>query len=464
MNSPDFQNLPTRLGIYTLTRHIGTGANTHLYLATQSHVERGVVIEVLPPGCTHEEVELFLATARARVAVPLPHVTQVVESMVTDDVWYLTQERPEGRNIAGLAKEKGSLSATQICHIIEAAAAMYRAAEERNVAAGGLAVHDIYAEADDRIHFLSPVQAGEHSAEATAVQQQALASVLQAYLPHSGPGQSRVATLTDWMLNGYEGSYLGWDSLAETARMIREQIAPQLRREHVSGLGGKTRGAIVRESKRNRRKNKRILALAGIGAAAVVAAAILGALTSPDTPDYLPANDGSTILCRQGNRRVEVAVSPVSIGEYKEFLNVFESGNRLNRDERRRLLADIPADGSTRSPAEWDAQWAAATQGRKYKGEPLSLSSPVRGVSYWDALVYARYKRAELPGAALLVAARREGNAEISVCEWTTDQSPATDIYKAGSIILPAQPGEPALLEPDRSARNTQYGFRLVYP
>lgn len=52
MAKPDFQHLPTRLGVYTLTREIGRNATTTLYLATQSHVERGVLVEVLnPEGC-----------------------------------------------------------------------------------------------------------------------------------------------------------------------------------------------------------------------------------------------------------------------------------------------------------------------------------------------------------------------------------------------------------------------------
>ncbi|MBR7110180.1 MAG: hypothetical protein IKC90_09075 [Akkermansia sp.] len=75
MNSPDFQKLPTRLGVYTLTRHIGNRGEAALYLATQSHVERGVVVEVLPPASDHEAVQAFLASARARVAVSLPYVT-----------------------------------------------------------------------------------------------------------------------------------------------------------------------------------------------------------------------------------------------------------------------------------------------------------------------------------------------------------------------------------------------------
>lgn len=465
MSRPDFEHLPTRLGVYTLTRHIGSAGEAALYLANQSHVERGVVVEALPYGSDHAAVERFLASARARVAVQLPHVTQVFESMVSDDIWYLTQERPEGRNIGRIAKEKGSLTATQVCVIIEAAAALYHAAAERNVAAGGLPLHAIYMSADSRVSFLSPVQVGEHAAEAVEAQQRALAAVLQPLLPkHGTPGQSRVSTLVDWLANGYEGSHLEWTALADTAATVREQLAPQLRKEHVAGLSGKTRGAVVRQSKRNRKKLIKSAIIAGISACVVLAAAITGAVMAPSAGEPLPANDGSTILCTQGNRTVKVAVRPVTIREYREFLLDFESETKLNKDQRRHLLTDVPKDSGSRRPADWEALWAAANNGKKYNGEPLSLDSPVRGVSYWDALVYARYRGAELASARVLMAAREQGGAEVSVCEWTTTICPESDIYKAGTIILPAEKTAESTLEPDRSARDPRYGFRLVYP
>ena len=447
MSKPDFQHLPTRLGVYTLTRHIGSAGEAELYLANQSHVERGVVVEALPYGSGHEAVERFLASARARVAVMLPHVTQVFESMVSDDIWYLTQERPEGRNIDRIAKEKGSLTPTQLCAIIEAAAALYNAAAERNVAAAGLPLHAIYMSADSGVSFLSPVQVGEHVPELVEEQQRTLAAVLLPFLPAQGtPGQSRVATLVDWMENGYDGTRLEWSALADTAATVREQLAPQLRKEHVAGLGGKTRGAVLRQSKRNRRKLVKTAIMAAIGACVVVAAAVAGAVMAPAEAEPLPANDGSTIR------------------EYREFLLDFESETKLNRDQRRRLLTDVPKDSVDRKPADWDALWAAANNGKKYNGVVLSLDSPVQGVSYWDALVYARYRGAELPSARLLMTARELGGAEVSVCEWTTGTSPETDIYKAGTIILPADKEAESTLEPNRAARDPRYGFRLVYP
>lgn len=465
MNSPDFPELPTKLGEYTLNRLIGRRESTSLYYAKQSHVERGVVIEVLSAGGGHAAVESFLELARARVAVALPHVSQVFESMVSDEVWYLTQAMPDGRNIARIAREKNGLTVKQICHIVEAAAAMYRAAEERNVATGLLAVHDIYMRSDDHVNFLSPVLVGAYDPESYIAQQQALAAVLYPLLPQNGvPGQSRVATLAYWMSNGYETGFLTWEELAQTAAMLREQVEPRFLQNHRSGAAAQTRGAVVRQSKRNRRRTLKIIRYSGLAVLLAVAGAVAGALSTPNSGDPLPANDGSTILCREGMQEFEVAVRPVTIGEYKEFLQAYEGDKVLSRDDRRRLLADVPADGSTRRPLHWEGQWDAALAGKSFKGEVLSLDSPVRGVNYWDAFVYARYKRAQLPSGRLLHTARVKGGAEVSVCEWTTNTAPQNDIYRAGSIILPDKVGTPALLEPNRNERKMQYGFRIVYP
>lgn len=463
MNSPQFETLPTRLGVYTLARCIGQRADAALYFATQSHVERGVVVEVLRPGAEHETVEAFLASARARVAVALPHVTQVFESMVSDDIWYLTQARPEGRNIARVAQEKGCLTAMQICVIVEAAADLYCAAAEKNVAAGPVAPYGVYMSADDRVSFLSPVQPGEHHEELTVAQQQGLAAVLSPFLPKEGtPGYSRILTLMDWLTNGYEGSVVDWSALKNTASTVREQLAPLLKKNQISGLNVKTRGAVERQFKRNRRKLIKNLIIAGGCLGVTIVAAIAGVIFSPSTGEILPANDGSTITCRQDDAVVKVAAKPVSIREYDDFLRVFEE--QLSRDSRNRFLRDVPASVLSFRPIDWNNQLLAANRGKVYNGRPLTPDSPVTGISYWGALVYARYHNATLPSAALLQAARVAGNAEVSVCEWTADVAPAEGIYAEGAVLLPADKHARPLVEPDRTARKPEYGFRIVYP
>ena len=464
MAKPDFQHLPTRLGVYTLTREIGRNATTTLYLATQSHVERGVLVEVLnPEGCSATEVESFLSTVRARVAVHLPHVSQVFESMVSDEIWYVTLERPDGFNLTKLAQEKRSLSPMQVCAVIQAAVDLYRNAAEQNVAAGPLSADSIFMSGKEEVSFLSPVLAGEHSAELTAKQMDGLAAALKPVLPQNGvPGQSRVATLVSWIAEGYEGQRLDWEGISTTATTICEQLTPQLRAEHVSDMRTKTRGAIVRESKRERRRMQRYIWMGAAAALTTVICGIAGCLSAPDEVPPLPPNDGTYIHCRSGNSAVRVAAQPVSIREYKEFLEAMNNPDRIPKERRRQLNKDVPQNCTNHTPFEWEQQLKATRSGVKYRGELLTEDSPVRGLSYWNALVCARYYKAKLPGAELLQAAHREGGATGTQHEWTTGKRNATTLFAEGYILL--SPAGPPVLEADRATKSHLYGARLVYP
>ena len=465
MDKPDFNHLPTRLGVYTLTRHIGSMQATELYLATQSHVERGVIVEVLRPGIAGKEVDFFLSMARAKVAAHLPHVCQVFESMVSGDVWYITQELPKGKSLARVQQEARNLSPTQVCAVIEAAAALYIAGAEAGVALGGLMPFAVYLRGEQMVEFLSPVVSGSHTEVAVATQMETLAATLQPLLPTGGvPGQSRVATLVDWLAHGYEGNRLDWPTIANTAATVREQLAPTLKREHVAGLSGKTRGSFMREFKRNRRKMLRTCIYAGIALAGIVGCFVAGILCAPDSVPSLPANDGSRIACMGKNGSLYVAATPVSLQEYNHFLAVMQDESQFSVDALRDLTRDVPAEHVSFKPVDWDLQWKAAKQGGKYRGQQLSPDSPVRGVCYWDALVYARFRKAELPDAALLQTARNACATPPAVAEWTTDTYAGTELYKSGRVLLPAGWATYPVIAPDAATRNPDYGFRLVYP
>ncbi len=465
MAKPDFQNLPTRLGVYSLTRHIGQNANTALYLATQSHVERGVIVEVLNPESSQEEVEHFLNTVRARVAVHLPHVCQVFESMVSDEIWYLTLERPEGRNLTKIIHEKRSLSSLQVCAVISAAAELYLNAQEQGVAAGLLSTDYIFMNGEQGVSFLSPVIPGVHSQELIPLQMDALAAALYPVLPQGGvPGQSRVATLMDWMANGYEGQRLDWSSIAETANTIREQLAPQLRREHVRGLSGITRGAVVRQNLRTRRKFIRNMWYAGAGVVICLITGIAGCLCAPDNVPLLPPNDGIFIHCRAGNATVRVAAQPVTIREYKEFLSTFNDRDKTPRERKNQLRKGVPQACLNHTPLEWEQQLRAAREGKEFHGVVLTEDSPVRGLCYWDALVYARYSGGSLPEAELLQAAHKECTGKADLYEWTSGKRSATTLFTEGFILLnPTKIGAPTI-EGSRDKRSLRYGARVVFP
>ena len=88
---PIFPQLPSKLGLYTVTERLGSRQYSELYNAYQSYVDRGVILEALRPGCDEARANYFLAAAQARAAVNLPGVSPVLESAQSGSIIYLLQ-------------------------------------------------------------------------------------------------------------------------------------------------------------------------------------------------------------------------------------------------------------------------------------------------------------------------------------------------------------------------------------
>lgn len=465
MSTPEYNNLPTQLGDYTLTHHIGQQGQSHLYRAKQSHVERGVIVEVLNTGISEETTAIFLENVRAKVAARIPHVCQVFEALTEDGVWYMTQAHPEGKNLVQLQQEGTQLTPIQLCMIAESVAALYTHTTGHNLAAGPLYAHSIFLKGDNVISFLSPVLSGEPTEEHTHVQMTALAGILTENLPPQGtPGRSRLEVLIDWMANGYEGTRIDWSAVAHTASTIRKQLTPKLSIKNVAGVQNKTAGAVVREIQRNRKKSNTNLIIAGVGGAICLFAFGAGFIMAPKTPEALPANDGTNILCKYGSKEFDVSAKPISIKEYREFLRDIKNEKKVPREQLLRLRNGIPGGYLNFTPAHWSEQWKAANEGGRFNNSAVTIDSPVRGISYWDALLYARYHGAELPDAKLLQTARAQDNSDPAVCEWTTTECASTNLLPKSSILLPDYNGNGSIMEPDREAKNLRYGFRIAKP
>ncbi len=463
MSEPDFQNLPTRLGVYTLTELLGSHSISDFYLATQSHMERGVVVQVLRPGSDKTVVDYFLRMVRAKSAAELPRVSRVLESMMSGNVWFLTHERPEGRSLAEMARDGVQLSVKQVCRLISAAAELYNAAHGRDIAMGPLHPDSIYVHGEDDVHFLSPVLPGKEEATSLHVQMVGLADALEPVLPHNVPGQTRVATLVQWIREGYEGEHLDWNAVGSTAAIICEQVTPLLNRDAVQHMSSRT-VALKVESIRARRQMRRNIILGSVGALVVLAMAGLGVLCAPGAGGSLPARDNGYVYClaEDGQTTVRVMDRPVSIREYQRFLAEFEDPN-MGINRRNAINRGVPADCGAHTPADWLAQQQAAEKHAEWQGMKLSLDSPVRGVSWWDAVAYANYAGGGLPPAAMLEAVRGEVGGEPRAEEWTATQTPAGAVYPAGRVVLPAA-GQETFLETDDKARSVRRSFRITLP
>lgn len=444
---PIFPELPASLGVYTLAQLLETREDGDLYTATQSHVERAVVVEVMRPGATREDEARFLESARMRVAADsLPNVAQVYESLKADGLWFLTQELPQGRSLAELAAAGERLSVRAVCRIIETAARIYALCAAAGLATREPSAASVYVDETDTPRFLSPVTAARGAAATPdAVDMAALANALQGVRPKDVAGANRSLTLLHWMREGYEGQLLDWDTIGASARTVLEQLGE-------NGEESAETAPSDASLKRHRRKERRKMLLkAGhlllLGGIACVCA-LTGLLFPVDRVEKLPAVHGEHVYVRTPGTRGLTAVlsAPVTYGEYGRFLKAWAD---MPADERAELCKGFYHMVDDPTP-----------QGRE---EEDGDDTVVTGITYYAALAYARYMKAELPTAAQLQAALPL--APFPGQEWVRSEKgdlPA-DLAPEGALMM-MQTGEPYAprLITDPQYRDNQTSFRIT--
>lgn len=459
--TPVFPELPADLGVYTLTRLLGTHATCDRYIARQSHVERSVVIEVLRPGSTKEILDSFLRTARMRVAAKVPHVSLVLETMVSGDIWYITSECPEGTPLSQLREDGRHLGTVQACTVIQRVGELYEHCARKGFSTEVLTPDSIFVREDGGVTFLSPLVAGVAAPELHGRQLDALAATLRDISPEGETGQTRIATLLEWLGQSFDGQRMEWQAVVSMAEYIKESVAP-------SPAGDKTRKLLAEtpyaRKRRLRQYRRSILKYAFITSVCLLGAggiSMLGCVISPLFPGAtLPAVGGDYVCCRTNETVVAVMSSPVSIGQYREFLEAYAN---MPAKKRSAVNKGIPAAETDHTPAEWERQLRSVEGTAEWQGRKLYPDSPVCGVSYWDAMAYANYRGASLPSSDLLYTVRKA--TELPPCEeWSDTTLSSGTIYERAILVLPAKGSETPRPESDTSEKKLNRSFRIVLP
>lgn len=447
-----FSELPHTLGVYTLTRLVEQRENSALYEAQQTHVDRAVVLEILQPGVSHAEEVAFLAQARHRVATSgMPHVADVFESLRAEGIWFLTQELPPGRSLADIAAAGEKLSVLHICCVIAAAAEMYAGFQQAGLSAMPLAPSSIYVEESGEIHFLSPLVEGQPNNP--AAQMQATAAALWAACPEEKePGLGRAVTLLQWLNEGYEGNFLEWSELKGTADTIITQLRQNARPDSSKPFLLRLKEQVERHP--NVQQARSFLSKWGsyLGAAAgvVVVMSCMGTMFGMGAPETVGAEGETGIHCQQAGKNEVVMRYPVTVQDYADFIQAFEE---LDDDEKQELTAALPGKCESLPPMNWEQQWE--------HGDP---DSPVTGVSYWQALLYARHQGGDLPTANQLQAVLNTVPGYLDM-EWsrTVQNSPLPGIYSGAASLVVGMQGNLIPIG-SREWCDPRCGFRITLP
>ncbi|MBR5331619.1 MAG: hypothetical protein IKV13_09035 [Akkermansia sp.] len=444
---PIFPDLPHQLGVYTLTRLLELRANTALYEAHQPHVERAVVLEVLSPSASHDEEVHFLAQARLRVASSeLPHVAQVYESQCIEGHWLLSQELPRGKSLADLAADGWPLSVPHLCNIIRAAAEMYELCGMVELNAMPLASSSIYVETQDIPHFLSPLAEGE--SYTPQQQMQALAAALWRLLPQQQEsGLGRVSTLLQWLHEGYEGEWLSWKSIGDTASTILNQLETSRKQAAENTLHHKlTHNRLLLKTRQFIRMWGTYLCVC---CTLIITLTCLGSLFGIAEPQHLAAASGADFRCHQDGKDYRLSSHPVTVAEYAQFLQEFAAAPEA---EQSALLEQIPVEPDSLEPENWDQQ----------QNHP---EAPVCGVTYWQAHLCAAFRGGELPSANLLQLLLQQKLSYPCLQEWSRTEmdTPLPEIYDGKVYLLIDAAGNVSPVS-DRNWSAPTAGFRIAFP
>lgn len=451
--NPIFTGLPTKLGLYMLEELLSAHEHTELYAATQSYVDRAVVIEVLRPDSPPDVAAQFQENIRRRASVSLAHVSPMLESVQTGTFSYLIQERPRGYSLVSLAKQGKLLSYSEGFSLVHAVAELYATCHEKGLAAAPPSAASIYMDGTE-FTFLSPVEAGVADEAHRDAQMKGLAEVLELILPPEVLGKSKLSVVVYWLKNGYGGAALEWAPLLSALATLRGKKGAG----HVSAQ--RSDKSILHFFKKRYMKRALRAVYAHrlpliFGALAVLAIGCAGFFfaTPLSSPRQLPAVTEHDVCCSFEDRVWCVRSAPVSLGEYANFLKAYAA---MNKGQQQRLHEGMPPDITEHQPMDWEKQLASARGGGK-----SPENTPVQGVSFWDALAYARYAGEQLAPLELVQTARKHARQKQTIEEWTSTRISEFLPYRAHVIICPAQ-GDSLLRSAELKTRFPQRGFRTA--
>lgn len=434
-----FTELPQQVGDYTLHTLLGTQYDRDFYAAHQNHVEREVIVEIIDAATTSISSEYFVEATRARVSALIPKVMPVYEASQVGNYWLVSQERPKvGRPLTELIAQRESLSILSLCRLLEQVCNLYLYCLAHKIHTTVLTANSIYMIEEDQFCFLSPVRAPIGDKVSRATKMAYLADAIIPLIPHDVPGRTRFRTVVSWLQVGFEGQILTWGSIASTASLIIEQLYPELAIDLIS------------ESNRellHRHRSKRFYQshfFAGaIALAFGVTLALVSALVEPKSYD---SEEFSEFVINE--KTIIVQSRPVSVQEYRQFLIKL---SRMSETELAKLHKGTPLTNYNHKPSNWSKQIQALQ-------DKDASPSPVHSVSYWDALIYAKVNKAQIPTTAQLQHIKQETDNN-QFAEWTKD-SQDLPLYQKSYIIINAEGDIERITDPKQCSPNTT--FRII--
>jgi len=113
-----------KLGKYELVKKLGEGATSTVYLGRDPFAQRAVAIKVASPGILHDPEKgklyssLFLNEASLIGKLNHPHIAQIYDAVVTDDICYIVMEYVPGGTLEAHAQPGYLLPVDRVVELV----------------------------------------------------------------------------------------------------------------------------------------------------------------------------------------------------------------------------------------------------------------------------------------------------------------------------------------------------------
>lgn len=121
---------------YLILRRLGEGGMGVVYLAQHQSLDRLAAVKFLPAEMAHDEafVELFLREAKAAAKLAHPNIVDVHDAgVVGENIYYFIMEYVEGRELASILKDMGTIPPAQAAEYIRQAASALAYAHKKKI-------------------------------------------------------------------------------------------------------------------------------------------------------------------------------------------------------------------------------------------------------------------------------------------------------------------------------------------
>ena len=138
----------SKFGRYVITRVLGSGGMGAVYEAIHSDLKKRVALKVLHPEFAHQESvqARFLREGELASRIRHPHVVDVTDFGIQDDLPFLVMEFLEGESLRALLSRKGTLAPQRIADIMLPVCAGVGAAHDAGVVHRDLKPDNIFLE------------------------------------------------------------------------------------------------------------------------------------------------------------------------------------------------------------------------------------------------------------------------------------------------------------------------------